>query len=227
MFPYPRWNREKRVRGTLPRSRIPLPTFDLYRPLSIFCNLLLRILNVRIGKGRLRGGRGGCTLAKGDECNETRRDESKEKQEEERGGQQLHRDLGTGDSFRITTPWGDAALIFPRIFNRDLLLSPSVRTTVSSFHRFYLSYRAASISRWCFSLSSSSSMAPAGTDTDLDNLYAGGSLKLHGRREKKREERESRGSRALNPISLCREVVGGLLLLHGRRAISHVLFPLR
>lgn len=24
------------------------PTFDLYRPLSIFCNLLLRILNVRI-----------------------------------------------------------------------------------------------------------------------------------------------------------------------------------
>ena len=29
---------------------LPLPTFDLYRPLSIFCNLLLRILNVRMAR---------------------------------------------------------------------------------------------------------------------------------------------------------------------------------
>jgi len=31
-----------------PRGTRAGPTFDLYRPLSIFCNLLLRILNVRI-----------------------------------------------------------------------------------------------------------------------------------------------------------------------------------
>ena len=165
---------------------------------------------------------------------ETRGDESKERQEE-RGGQQWHRDLRAGESFRITTPWGDAALIFPRIFNRDLLLSPSVRVTASSFHRFYLPrYLLAQLpSRWCFYLSFSLSL-----ELELDSSRGDRGVAIPSRqfvrrwivktaRKEGEEGRRARdhGSRALNPISLCREVVGELLL-HGRRAIA-VLFPPR
>lgn len=84
------------------------PTFDLYRPLSIFRNLLLRILNVRISARQIRWQpkrreRERARLAR--RCSETRR----------RRRQQPHQ---KHQQFLLPTsapPWGDAALIFPRI----------------------------------------------------------------------------------------------------------------
>lgn len=64
--PYPlrRGIRETEATGKglsrTPRGTYAGPTFDLYRPLSIFCNLLLRILNVRIASDRRAEERAWC-----------------------------------------------------------------------------------------------------------------------------------------------------------------------
>lgn len=164
---------------------IPLPTFDLYRPLSIFCNLLLRILNVRIEQGGERWPRA---------TNATRRDVSKEKREQrDERRLQWHRDQSR-ESFRVTTPWGDAALIFPRIFARFSSLrlfgwlrprpTDSICSAISttSLHRVV----SISFARWL-------PRGPVASRYHLDNLYAGGSLKLHG----KGRTRESHGNGSL------------------------------
>lgn len=73
------------------------PTFDLYRPLSIFCNLLLRILNVRIASD---------TSAAKEERQNTAATATAVRHQEHHQQQFL----------LPTSPWGNAALIFPRIF---------------------------------------------------------------------------------------------------------------
>lgn len=169
-------------RGTLfppPRSRIPLPTFDLYRPLSIFCNLLLRILNVRIERVTGGGEKGGglARWPRATNANETKRDERVKR---ERKATVASR----SQSGRVVPYYHPVGRCRPNLPShlpaREMVspLSPSV------FVPPILSARAQpSISLFQLELE----MAPAGTVVSryhLDNLYAGGSLKLHERREK-------------------------------------------
>lgn len=95
------------------------PTFDLYRPLSIFCNLLLRILNVRIVSDPRAARSGG---------SETRR----QRQNAAARHQQHHQ-----QQFLLpSSPWGDAALIFPRIFSFLPAASPSALSASLSSSSF-------------------------------------------------------------------------------------------
>lgn len=156
MSPYPRGiGRETAERDPLslafplPRSRIPLPTFDLYRPLSIFCNLLLRILNVRIERVKKEGGRERGGLARWPRAtNATRSNETRVRREEATVASR-------SQSRRVVPYYHPVGRCRPNLPSHlqpdDLLLSLSVRVTVSSFHRFYLlRYLLAQLpSRWC------------------------------------------------------------------------------
>lgn len=89
------------------------PTFDLYRPLSIFCNLLLRILNVRIASDTRAA----------EESVVVRRNSAATATATAARHQEHHQ-----QQFLLpTSPWGDAALIFPRIFSFRPLRLPSLR----------------------------------------------------------------------------------------------------
>lgn len=93
------------------------PTFDLYRPLSIFCNLLLRILNVRIASDT-RAAEESMVVRRNAAATATAA---------------RHQEHHQQQFLLPTSPWGDAALIFPRIFSfRPLRYPPSAPLSFSS-----------------------------------------------------------------------------------------------
>lgn len=119
------------------------PTFDLYRPLSIFCNLLLRILNVRI------------VSAEGSRVRRER-DASNSSGGRNALARTRHQEHHQQQFLLPTSPWGDAALIFPRIFSflslllryltfrltssPFLSLSVSLPSSRASYHPICFSY---------------------------------------------------------------------------------------
>lgn len=108
--------RRRRVKDSL--SPLGGPTFDLYRPLSIFCNLLLRILNVRIASDTRAAEVSVVVVRRNAAATATAA---------------RHQEQHHQQQFLLpTSPWGDAALIFPRIFSfRPLRCSPSASLSFS------------------------------------------------------------------------------------------------